>query len=207
MQAMLNLTMSWIDDIELELRKCISELHYSQSRLQDLAPPCLGHRRSHHDRKQALQGCPPDNITPQALMKWTCRPGLPGLHPDDLSFVHAVWHEQCFNLARPGELCDAMEEEFELLECRNDADASRLGTANKPDQAEEKTEDVQEDTNAPEAEGKTVQQHRVHVLDINEGVRSQYHLAACRWLKLTPEVSLQVCLNVCVWAVYCCRQT
>lgn len=191
---MQNLTRIWLDTITQELEHSINELNYTQTRLQDLAPPCLGHRRLHHNTTKAKQGCPADIITPQVLFKWTSRPGAAALHPFDLSFVHAVWHEQCFKIAKPAELCDATEEEYESLACRNAKDASRLGNGVLPAESssDDDTEDEDEDADEVSAEADTASLPRLHVVNINERVHRQYTAAACRWLKLNTNDSLEV---------------
>lgn len=191
---MQKLTALWLDTIAQELEHSIDDLQYNQTRLQDVPPPCLGYKRMHHNKTKAKQGCPADILTPQVLFKWTGRPGAAALHPFDLSFVHAVWHEQCFRIAKAAELCDATEEEYENLACRNAKDALRLGNGNLPGDSDEDSENIDEDDNG---DGEPVS--RVHVLNIHERVLRQYTHAACRWLQLNPQESLEV--RVCGWCV------
>lgn len=194
MQAMLNLTQKWLDDTSKAFEDCSVELQYNQDRLQDMAAPCLAHKRLHHVLEKAEQGCQAGPITPQAIVRWTRRPGLPALHPSDLTFVHAVWHDKAFNVCKRGELCDATEEEFEQLQCRNEKDALRLGQGTLPGDSEGDYTDKEE-----ENEDEDLNEHgfvRVHVVNINDRFLRQYKEAARRWLRQPmSEDSAQV--NLC----------
>lgn len=216
-QAMLKLTDLWLTTIADGLKEGITTLGYDQARLHEISPPCRQYERMHHNPDKAKAGSTADHITPQMLMKWQSRPGVPYLHWSTTTYVHAVWHERCFNIAKVGELCYALPEELEALQCRNDAEAIRLGLGQGPVVCEEEEEEDSDDgheADADDMEGDhddnaeaKPEVDRVKNVQVNERMMRQYKEAACRWLtpSTTPTIPVAM-VGSHEMPFFCCRQ-
>lgn len=193
LQAMMELTDLWIRDVARGLRDCSVELEHTQLRLGDLLPPSCEYKRMHRDQDLAKKGHPAENSTPNVIVKWTGRPGLPALHASDLSYVNAVWHERCFAVATPDEICDATDEEMEQLQCRNAKEARRVAMGLGQEQ-DVSMDEEEEDRDGDDETGDIECSVRVHVVDIHERIRAQFQDAANRWLKpVHAEEATEVC--------------